>query len=210
MKSLRLGVTLAGLALVAACGAEKKMVRPLSVPEAASFNRVSSSAGTTINEKIVTGVVEDFVPATGEVIVRSAEGGTFSVVLVPELEGLDGIEQGDRLTLAYRESMSFQVKKANQAHLGVAHTTDVTRAPRAEERGGTVTKTITVRAPIAAIDEQAAALIVQNPSGDLLVMNVDDPRALDGIAVGDVMDMAYTTAVAITVRKAPSPVARFD
>jgi hypothetical protein len=209
MRILRL-VTLAGLALVAACSAEKQMARPLSVPEADSFNPDLSSAGTVINERLITGVVEDFAAATGELIVRSAEGTTISVVLVPELDGVDGIDQGDQVTLAYREWMSFQVKKANQANLGVAHTTDVTRAPRAEGPGSIVTETVNVRVPIAAIDARAAAFIVRNPSGDVLVIKVNDPRALDEIAVGDVMDMAYTTAVAITVRKAPSPVARSD
>ena len=59
-----------------------------------------------------------------------------------------------------------------------------------------------------AIDRAAAAVTVRNIRGEDAVMTLPDSGALDGVAVGDVIDIAYTAALAITVHRdasRPSP-----
>ncbi len=163
----------------------------------------SAVVGGTLSEKIVTvtGTVQQMDSETRQATLLGPGGMKFKIALAPDVDDVEGIEQGDQVDLTYRESIAFQVKRPDQSKPGVAHTTDVTPAPRGEDLGGCVTDTVDFRAPIAAIDKAASAVTVRNPRGDITVVKVPDPSVLDAVAVGDVMDIAFTAAFAITVRK---------
>ena len=202
---LTLGLALAGVAL-GSCSAEKKVWPPVPVANAELMMAKPAVVGGTVNEKTltVTGTVQDIDSETHELMLLGTDGTEFTIGLAPDMEEVDEFEQGDQLNLMYRESIDFQVRKPDQAKPGVAHTTDVTPAPHGGKPGGSVTYTVHIRAPIAAIDKAASEVTVRYPRGAIAVVKVPDPRALDAVAVGDVMDIAYTASRAITVRK-PAP-----
>ena len=93
------------------------------------------------------------------------------------------------------------MKKSDQAHPGVARSTELTRAPLGERPGGTVTDTVSVRMTITAIDKATSEATLRGPHGDVIVVKAKDPSKLDAVAVGDLVDITYTEALAIAVAK---------
>jgi hypothetical protein len=165
-----------------------------------------AAATTALKEKSATdaGTIQQIDSQTQEVTLRRPDGTEFTIVVAPEIDDLQQLEADDRVTLTFREWVALEVKKPDEAKPGVAHTTDVTRAPHGTKPGGSLTDTFVVRAPIAAIDKAASAVTVRDSSGDVAVVKVPDGRTLDEAVVGDVMHIAYTAALAITVAK-PEP-----
>jgi hypothetical protein len=163
-------------------------------------------APTPLNEKTVTesGTVQEIDSQTQEVTLRRPDGTDFTILVAPDLDDTQQLEEGDRVTLTFHQSVTFQVKKSGEARPGVAHTVDVTRAPHGEALGGSVTDIYDVRVPIAAVDKAASALTVRDSRGEVTVVKVPDAQSLDAVAVGDVMDITYTSALVITVAK-PAP-----
>jgi hypothetical protein len=205
VKTVTLGFAVAGLAL-AGCAAGKRLRPPVFGPKAAS----AASASRTLKDQTttVTGTVQEIDADSRQIMVSGPDGTNFTIVIEPDVHDFQGFEKGDEISLTFRESVSFQVKRPDQMRPGVTHTREVTHPSPGEKAGGTVTDTLDIRAPIAAIDRAASAVTVRNIRGEDAVMTLPDSDALDGVAVGDVIDIAYTAAVAITVHRdasRPSP-----
>jgi hypothetical protein len=58
---------------------------------------------------------------------------------------------------------------------------------------------------ITAIDKSASEATLLAPDGDVTVVKVKDPSKLDAVQPGDVVDIAYREALAISVEKATKP-----
>ena len=125
----------------------------------------------------------------------------FATVLASDVDDIDRFEKGDQVTLTYRESVAFEVKKPDQVKLGISRRNDATHAPRGEAPAGSVTSTVELRASITAIDEAASTVTIHDDHGEVALMSMPDPGALHAIVVGDVMDITYTVALAMTVQK---------
>jgi hypothetical protein len=54
---------------------------------------------------------------------------------------------------------------------------------------------------ITAIDKGASEATLLGPDGVATVVKVRDPRKLDSVEVGDVVDLTYTEALAVAVEK---------
>ena len=214
MKLVTFGLVVTGLPLEA-CPARRtaRLAPPLRTQTA--IMRVSSSVGMIIDEQTMTATatVQAIDSETHVITLRRPDGTIFTIALPPNSEnmfaivaapGMDGVqrfEKDDQVSLVYRKWIAFEVKKPDQSIPGVANTTDVSHNPSDEKPGGTMTDTIDVRMPITAIDKAASAVTVRDVSGAITVMPVPDPSTLDAVAVGDVMDIRYTTALTITVQK---------
>ena len=218
MKILTLGLVLAAFAL-GGCAAHQKL-RSAPTPKAGATTPDAAIAAGTLDDKTVTvtTTVQAVDATTRRVTLRRPDGETFTIVMAPDGDDLFGVvlasdvndverfEKGDQVTVTVRETVAFEVSKPDQAQPGVAHTSDVTHARRGDKPGGSVTDTVHVRMSIAAVDKASSAVTIRDPGGNVAVVKVPDASALDAVAVGDVMDIAVTTILAITVRKEqPSP-----
>ena len=149
-----------------------------------------------------TATVQKIDQKTRHVTLRRPDGTKFTTVVGSQVHNLPQVKKGDVVRVTYRESIAYEVKKADHAHPGVARSTAVTRAPLGEKPGGTVTDTLSVRMTITAIDKAASEATLRGPHGDVIVVKVKDPSKLDAVGVGDLVDITYTEALAIAVAKA--------
>jgi hypothetical protein len=158
----------------------------------------------TLGEQTVTATatVQTIDPKTRHVTLKRPDGTSFTMVVGPEVHNLPQVKKGDVVRVTYRESIAYEVKKADQAQPGIARTTDVTRASPGAKPGGTVTDTVTVRMTITGIDKATSEATLRGPNGDVVVVKARDPSKLDAVGVGDVVDVTYTEALAIAVSDA--------
>lgn len=170
--------------------------RPATAPAALPSGSIGEGTATAI------ATVQSVDLKTRHVTLKDSDGKKLTIVAGPEVRNLAQVKKGDVLRITYHESMAYQVSKAGQAKPGVAASTDVSRAPLGDKPAGSVTDTVTVRVTIAAIDKTAPTVTLRDPEGNLTVVKVRDPRKLDSVQVGDVVDITYTEALAIAVEDA--------
>jgi len=195
-----IGLVLA--AALVACGPKKP-----SAPEPAAAAPAEAPSGSilsgTLDDQTVTATatVEKIDQKTRHVTLKRPDGSKFTIVASPEVRNLAQVKKGDTVKLEYRQSVAYEVSKAGTSKPGVSATTDVTRAEPGAKPGGTVTDTVTVRMTITAINKKASEATLLGPDNVSTVVKVRDPKRLDLVEVGDVVDLTYTEALALSVEK---------
>src|SRR5262245_40570717 len=202
MKARTIGMALCATTL-AACAA-KHSEKPVAVPAPHAAAPAPAPVAGTVGEETVTATatVRSVNMKTRHVTLEDADAKRFTVVAGPDVRNLAQVKKGDVLRITYRESIAYQVNKPGKTMPGTAATTDVSRAPLGAKPGGSVTNTVTVRATIAAIDKGKAEVSLRNAQDKVTVVKVKDPTKLDQVAVGDIVDITYTEALAIAVENA--------
>ena len=202
MKLRTIGVALCAGTLAACAGKHADTAPPAASPPQAATP--SGPVTGTVGEETVTATatVRSVDMKTRHVTLEGADGKRFTVVAGPDVRNLGQVKKGDVLRITYRESIAYQVNKPGKTMPGTSASTDVSRAPLGAKPGGSVTNTVTVRATIAAIDKAKSEVSLRDAQDNVTVVKAKDPSKLDQVAVGDIVDITYTEALAIAVEKA--------
>jgi len=138
---------------------------------------------------------------TRVVTLKSTKGVVEEIVAGPEVQRFDELRVGDKVTFSYQESVVYQIRKPGQAPAGAINSSGIVRStgPRP---GGTVTEQQTKTVTVEAIDKKEARISVRTAEGHGIIAIVDDKGNLNGIKVGDKVDITYTEALMITVENA--------
>jgi hypothetical protein len=71
--------------------------------------------------------------------------------------------------------------------------------PREGGPGATASRQLTGSVTVTALDPKVPSLTVKGPKGNVFSMRVEDPTRLQGVKVGDTLDVTYTQAMLIAV-----------
>jgi hypothetical protein len=134
------------------------------------------------------------------VALKDEQGREIVVEVSDRVKRLDEVNVGDQLLVSYTEALAWQVKPASQGAPGVSAQESVTRAKPDESPGGTVGRTVTMTTTITAIDLANGTVTLTGPNGRSQAIKARDPANLKKVQVGDLVDITYTEAVAISVR----------
>ncbi len=139
---------------------------------------------------------------TREVTLRKDDGEEFSFVASEDVTNLPQVKVGDRLHVAYTEALAYEVKKG-----GVAADLGTTVAGGAAEPGakpaGAIAQQTKVTVLITAIDPKVPSVTFKGPAGNTRTIKVRHPEKLEGVSVGDTVELTYTEALAIKVEEVP-------
>jgi len=146
----------------------------------------------------VTATVTQIDQATREVTVKTEDGEEFSFVAGDNVKNLAQVKVGDVITAKYAEALAYEVKKGGTA---VAPETTVAGGAAAlgEMPAGAIARQTTVTVLITAIDTKAPSVTFQGPGGKTKTIKVLHPEKLEGVKVGDTVEVTYTEALAISV-----------
>ena len=123
------------------------------------------------------------------------------VLEVPEaVKNLPQVKVGDEVITSYTEAVAWQVKPAGQGTPGVSAQDSMTTSQPGARPGGTVGRTLNLTATITAIDLANGTVTLTGPGGNAQVIKARDPANLRKVKVGDLVDITYTEAVAISVQ----------
>lgn len=149
----------------------------------------------------VTATVTAIDQATRQVTVRTDDGEEHSFVAGEDVRNLAQVEPGDVLTVIYAEALAYEVKKGGSA---VAPSTTVAggRAEPGMRPAGAIGQQTTVTVSITAIDREIPAVTFTGPAGNSRTIKVLHPEKLEGVSVGDSVEITYTEALAIKVEEA--------
>jgi predicted thioesterase len=113
----------------------------------------------------------------------------------------DVIKVGDPVVATYMEAVAFQIKKPGAATPGTTvQETHVTSKP-GETPAGAIGQEVTVTATITAIDKKAQTVTIKGPEGNTETVKARDPKNLDRVKVGDMVEITYAQALAVSLDK---------
>lgn len=135
------------------------------------------------------------------VTLKGPAGNEFSVVVDPGVKGLRNAKVGDTVAVKYYQAVALDFKKGD----GIRMMTVSTAAGAGTKKtmpGVSAVNQVTTVSNIWAINPAAGTVTVRGPLGHFVEVKLKDPKLLDGVKVGDQMQVTYTEAVAVAVQPA--------
>ena len=139
---------------------------------------------------------------TREVTVKTAEGEEVTFVADERVKNLPQVKVGDKIKAVYTEAIAYEVKKGGKA-VGVETQSAAETAKPGEKPAAAVGHQVTVTVTVTAIDPKVPSITFMGPKGNTQTVKVRYPEKLQGVAVGDAVDITYTEALAVKVEAAP-------
>ncbi len=138
------------------------------------------------------------------VTLKGQDGKVFSIHAGDQVKNLPQVKVGDQVSTTYYESIAYEVHKpgTGTAEVGVVGASGVGAAQPGEKPAGVAADVIQVTATIVSIDKATPSVTLQRPDGEVVAVRVRDPKKLEGVAVGDLVEITYTQALAIIVEPA--------
>jgi Cu/Ag efflux protein CusF len=130
------------------------------------------------------------------VTLKGTGGETETIFCGPEVKRFDALKVGDTVTFRYYESIVYAIRKPGSAPApGGA---SVTPTP-GDRPGGTVSQQQVAVVTVNAIDMKVPSVTITTKDGRKASFKVQDVKNLQGVKVGDQVEVTYTQALAISV-----------
>jgi Cu/Ag efflux protein CusF len=169
-----------------------------AVPAAAAFAQkpVTLTDGVEVTAKI------DAIDHTERLVtLKDKDGSSETIYAGPEVKRFDELKVGDTVTFRYIESVVYQIRKPGQAATAPAASGEAKIVRGTGPRpGGTASRQETITVEVKAIDPKAPSVTVLTPDKRTVSMKVEDKKNLQGLAVGDKVEITYTEAFVISVK----------
>jgi Cu/Ag efflux protein CusF len=172
---------------------------PTPASTAASQPLPSGTLGT--NLVTATARVKALDLQTRQVTLERADGSEVTIYADDTVRNLPQVKVGDVVKASYYESLAYEVKKPGTAAPGATVAEEAARARPGEKPAGAGAQVTTAVFTITGIDKAAGTVMLQGPTGRVTTVKARDPRNLERVAVGDLVEVTYTEAVAVTVDK---------
>jgi Cu/Ag efflux protein CusF len=116
---------------------------------------------------------------------------------------LEMIKVGDPVVAKYYEALAIEVKKPGEGVPGASEQRAMSTSKPGETPAAVVGQEITATVTVVAIDKKAHTVTVKSHEGDTETIKARDPKNLDHLKVGDLVELKYTQALLISLDKAP-------
>jgi Cu/Ag efflux protein CusF len=154
---------------------------------------------TVVASQKVTATVTKIDQKTREVTLKTGDGEEYSFVAGDAVKNLAQVKAGDVVTATYTEALAYEVKKGGKTGAETALAAEA--APLGAKPAGTIAQQTTVTVKITAIDPKVPSVTFMGPAGNTRTIKVKHPEKLQGVNVGDMVELVYTEALAISVEK---------
>lgn len=136
------------------------------------------------------------------VTLKADDGQEYSFVASEDVQNLSQVRVGDVVTVAYAEAFVYEVHKGGAVADGGTVIAGGAAEPGAKP-AGIIARETAVTVLITAIDPKVPSVTFKGPAGNTRTIKVLHPEKLEGVSVGDTVDITYTEALAIKVEAAP-------
>jgi len=149
----------------------------------------------------VTATVVKVDQTTREVTLKGEDGREVSFVAGEDVKNLAQVKPGDVVTATYAEALAYEVKKGGTV-VGPATVVGGGAAQPGSRPAGGIARQTTATVIITAIDRKAPSVTFKGPQGNMRTIKVMHPEKLEGVSVGDTVELTFTEAFAIKVEEA--------
>jgi hypothetical protein len=194
--------TIAFCAALAAAGCTESPPAP-PVPTSAAPAASQPLPSGTLGENLVTATarVKALDQQTRHVTLERTDGSEVTLYVDDTVRNLPQVKVGDVVKVSYYESLAYEVKKPGTTAPGATVAEEVARARPGEKPAGAGARVTTAVLTITGLDKAAGTVMLQGPTGQVTTVKARDPRNLERVAVGDLVEVTYTEAMAVSVDK---------
>jgi Cu/Ag efflux protein CusF len=172
-------------------------------PRAVADEGTSHVKGETIADSISVSATVEAIDLDKRIVTLRDENGAVSDIKVgKEVRNLDQVKTGDHVVATYHEAIAYEVFKPGTAMPGANEAMVAERAKHGEKPAAGVAQIDSVTATITKIDKADSKVTLKGPEGHSVTVKVKDPKKLEGVNVGDLVQLTYTQALAIAVKPA--------
>lgn len=176
----------------------------LSTTAIAEGQAAAPKGEAVVSSVEVTATVTAIDQATREVTLMTEDGQEHTVVAGDQVQNLAQVKVGDVVTVDYTEALAYEVMKGGSAAAPATAVAGARAAP-GEKPAGVIGQQTTVTVKITAIDPSVPSVTFTGPQGNSETIRVLHPEKLEGVSVGDTVQLTYTEALAIKVQGAAQP-----
>jgi hypothetical protein len=157
---------------------------------------------TKMKSVSATATIEAIDKTTRAVTLRNEKGEEEIYTAGPDVQRFDELKVGDKVKMTYYESIVLQVRKPGEEK--AAETPVGTAMTRAQGSvpGGTLAAQEKTTVTVKAIDPATPSITVTTADGRTVTRKVEDKKNLEGVKVGDQIDITYTIALLTHVEHA--------
>jgi hypothetical protein len=202
MKLVKLSIAALCLAWASGCSTPE-VAAPAAAPAPAPAPAEAPRGEAVVATVEVTATVIAIYQETREVTLRMEDGTEVTFVASEDVKNLPQVEVGDVLHVVYAEALAYEVRKGGAA---AAPTTAIAggAAQPGQRPAGALARQTTATVAITAIDREVPSVTFQGPAGNSRTIKVLHPERLEGVNVGDTVELTFTEALAIKVVEAPA------
>jgi Cu/Ag efflux protein CusF len=134
------------------------------------------------------------------ITLKDKDGNTESILAGPQMKRFDELKVGQTVTFRYHESVALQIRKPGEAAAPTAAGKETLVRGQGAKPSATVSRQDTATVTVKSIDTKVPSVTVATEEGHVLSMKVNDRKNLEGVKVGDRVEITYTVALAIAVK----------
>jgi hypothetical protein len=204
MKLVKLSIAALCLVCASACSTPEVAASAAAPAPAPAPAPAAAPRGETLIATVeVTATVIAIYQDTREVTLRMEDGTEVSFVASEDVKNLAQVEVGDVLHVVYAEALAYEVRKGGTT---AAPATAIAggAAELGQRPAGALARQTTATVAITAIDPKVPSVTFQGPAGNTRTIKVLHPEKLEGVSVGDTVELTFTEALAIKVVEAPA------
>jgi Cu/Ag efflux protein CusF len=146
----------------------------------ASSSLTHAQTVTKVNSQTATATIQAIDSTARRLTLRNEKG--------------DALKVGDKVKMTYYESLVFQVRKPGEKPNPATDEAAFTRAKGALP-GGTIARQEKRTVTVKSIDTALPSITVTTEDGRTVTRKVEEKKNLDGVKVGDKIDITYTEAL---------------
>ena len=184
--------------LCLACAAKPEAPEAPAEPAAPAAPAPAEALMTTVKASATVTAINH---ETREVTLTLEDGEEFSLIADEAVENLDQVSQGDVVIATYTEALAYEVIRGGE-EAGLETTAAAAAAELGEMPGAIAGRSTTLMVTVTSIDTEAPSVTFMGPGGNTRTIQVLYPEKLDGVSVGDSVEITYAEALAISVEKA--------
>jgi hypothetical protein len=157
--------------------------------------------GGETQEETATATVQSVDRENRTVTLKDEKGKSMTVDVPAEVQSFDRLKKGDKVRMTYRESIAVSVHRPGEANPSSGTQESLGRTTGANPTGN-VERTHTVSAKVVSVDTARNKLTVKGADGKTRDIAVEDPKMrqeLKGLKPGEIVEMKYTEAMAVTL-----------
>lgn len=128
------------------------------------------------------------------------QGKTVSFNVGNDVKNFDQIKKNDKVNIEYREALAFTLHKGGEAKQAMESNEEMQAKP-GEAPGGTASRSVTATVKITEVDKKAPSVTFKTAKGETQTVKLKDASRLEGVNVGDTVEIAYSEAMAVKIEK---------
>jgi Cu/Ag efflux protein CusF len=152
-------------------------------------------AGATVTVSATIQAIDE----TNRLVTLKFEDGTVKTVLAgPEVRRFNELKIGDKVTFQYSESAIVELHKADASAPTSSMKEGIARST-GPKPGGMMAQQVTATVTVEAIDSALPSITVKTDDGSHVTYHVQNKNNLEGVEVGDRIEITFTRALMISV-----------